>query len=529
MAPPNRNWVYPNSLKALPLHEPHIYPPGTPHAISSSLPTWQSVRDLAKLVDRTQVDINYSYPRYYFGWHIRTLVQQVRQRLGPDSNHLDCYIFPSSEDADDYVAQFREKRVTARHVRFQSSYSASTSTSVPLYLAFSALLLPPGNTKHVLDIWENLGTGITTRHAQYCLDHFYELKSTESTTPTFLHQKSATSDVPHLKAVKARDVFIFPNGMNAIYNTSEAIAINNPGRRVVTFGWIYHETMKNLHRGQWKEVIPFPLGGEEDLDRLESMLNPNAKRIYAVFCELPSNSKLTSPNLERLGRIARDHDLLVVCDETVGNFVNVDLLPHVDILTTSLTKMFSGAANVTGGSVIVNPNSRHYDVLHEAIRSRYQTVSCFPMDISVLRENSMNMVERVKRADATTLDVIKVFTDHSAVARVIHPSRAPELRNYRRHRRQDGGYGNVFSLVFKNPGAAEHFYDHLDVCKGASFGTNFTIAIPFVQLTASNDDERENIDQHGLLKHMIRISVGLEDSRQICDKMTAALAKVEKF
>ncbi|KAF5982986.1 hypothetical protein FBULB1_4030 [Fusarium bulbicola] len=561
MASTNRNWVYPNSLQALPLHQPHIYPRGTPHAVSSSLPTWQSVRDLAGLVDRTQVDINYSYPRFFFCEPIQSLVERVRQRLkfGPDD--LDCYIFPSSDDVGDYVAQLGAITVTAHRVRFHSRGPApapATSTSVTPYLTFSALLVPPGHKACLMNIWAELGTGITTRHAQYCLDHFDELTST-SPLPEYTTQADrepshdpdsaewirrgasdlaalkdfiaglATSDEQDLKDVEAHDVFIYPNGMNAIYNASEAIAVNNLGTSVVTFGWIYHGTLSNLRQGQWKEVITFPLGREEDLDQLEAMLNPNDKKVYAVFCELPSNIKLTSPNLGRLRRIARDHGLVVVCDETVGNFVNVDLLPYVDIITTSLTKMFSGAANVTGGSVIVNPNSRHYDALHDAIRSRHDTVSCFPKDISVLRENSMNMVERVKRADASTLDVMKVFTDHNAVARVIHPSRVPESRNYEMHRRQNGGHGNLFSLVFKNRGAAEHFYDNLDICKGASFGTNFTIAIPFVQLTASDDDERENIDQHGLPKHIIRISVGLEDSGQICDKMKAALGEVERF
>ncbi|PNP82834.1 hypothetical protein FNYG_04065 [Fusarium nygamai] len=141
--------------------------------------------------------------------------------------------------------------------------------------------------------------------------------------------------------------------MNAIYNASEAIAINNPNKSVVTFGWIYPETINNLCRGQWKEVIPFRLGREEDLDELTRMLNPNDKSIYAVFCELPSNIKLTSPNLERIRSLAKDHGLIVVCDETVGNFVNIDLVPYVDIITTSLTKMFSGAANVTGGRFVM--------------------------------------------------------------------------------------------------------------------------------------------------------------------------------
>ncbi|KAF4434836.1 cystathionine gamma-synthase [Fusarium acutatum] len=257
------------------------------------------------------------------------------------------------------------------------------------------------------------------------------------------------------------------------------------------------------------------------------MLNPNDKHVCAILCELPSNIKLTSPNLERIRSLARDHDLAVVRDETVGNFVNIDLLPYVDIITTSVTKMFSGAANVTGGSVIANPNSPHYEELYDAISSRYETVSCFPEDISVLRENSIDMVERVQRANANTLRVMSVFTNHRAVARVNHPFRDLEYMSYERHRRQNGGYGNVSSVVFHNRGSAEHFYDNLDICKGSSFGTNFTLAIPFVQLAAYI--VQESIEKYGLPKHIIRISVGLENPRRIRAKMKEALDKVETF
>ncbi|KLO82575.1 uncharacterized protein LW93_9779 [Fusarium fujikuroi] len=98
--------------------------------------------------------------------------------------------------------------------------------------------------------------------------------------------------------------------------------------------------------------------------------------------------------------------------------------------------MFSGAANVTGGSVIINPNSRHYAELHDAMRSRYGNVSCFPQDISVLRDNSINLVERVRKANQNTVNVLCVFASHCAVARVNYPSRfcGLEYTNYERRR-----------------------------------------------------------------------------------------------
>ena len=47
--------------------------------------------------------------------------------------------------------------------------------------------------------------------------------------------------------------------------------------------------------------------------------------------------------------LADKYDFLVVVDETIGNFMNVEVLKYADIVVSSLTKIFSGAANCMGG------------------------------------------------------------------------------------------------------------------------------------------------------------------------------------
>ena len=69
----------------------------------------------------------------------------------------------------------------------------------------------------------------------------------------------------------------------------------------------------------------------------------------AVFCEVPSNPLLQTPNLPRLRALADKFGFLIVVDETVGNFVNVDVFRYADIIITSMSKLFSGSANVMGG------------------------------------------------------------------------------------------------------------------------------------------------------------------------------------
>ena len=71
--------------------------------------------------------------------------------------------------------------------------------------------------------------------------------------------------------------------------------------------------------------------------------------IACLFCEIPSNPLCTTPDLHRIRKLADQYSFVVICDETIGTFVNVDVLPYVDVIVTSLTKIFSGACNVMGG------------------------------------------------------------------------------------------------------------------------------------------------------------------------------------
>lgn len=89
-------------------------------------------------------------------------------------------------------------------------------------------------------------------------------------------------------------------------------------------------------------------GSAEDLDDLENKLK-SGERVLALFCEFPSNPLLKSPDLIRIRQLADTYDFAVVVDETVGNFLNVHVLPHADVVVSSLTKVFSGDSNVMGG------------------------------------------------------------------------------------------------------------------------------------------------------------------------------------
>jgi len=90
----------------------------------------------------------------------------------------------------------------------------------------------------------------------------------------------------------------------------------------------------------------------DDISALESLLAsraPSEPPILALFCEFPSNPLLRSPDLVSTRQLADQYGFVIVVDETIGNFINVQVAAVADVVVSSLTKIFSGDANVMGG------------------------------------------------------------------------------------------------------------------------------------------------------------------------------------
>lgn len=58
---------------------------------------------------------------------------------------------------------------------------------------------------------------------------------------------------------------------------------------------------------------------------------------------------------------------------------------------------------------------------------------------------------------------------------VYYPKYSPSKTNYEDFRNPNGGYGGLFSVTFRSTAEAIAFFDSLEVLKGPSLGTNFTL------------------------------------------------------
>ncbi|BFZ53750.1 Cystathionine gamma-synthase [Savitreella phatthalungensis] len=362
--------------------------------------------------------------------------------------------------------------------------------------------------------------------------------------------------------VDETDVYLYQCGMAAIFHAHRLAMLTLPKgarRKSVCFGFPYTDTLKILEK--WGPGAHFyGRGDAADLAALTKLLE-GGESILAVFCECPSNPLLRTPPLKELRRLADKYGFLIVVDETIGNFINVDVGPFTDIVVSSLTKIFSGDSNVMGGSLIVMPTSPFYSHLkcmldgspaprgsHLAANDSSGSSHRQPEyedniwceDAVTLERNSRDFVSRIMRVDASTEKLCDLLVDSPWVAELFYPkygsTRAAyddvkrttplELAPPHSTDRFEGGFGGLFSLTFASIPHAQVFFDNLHCAKGPSLGTNFTLASPYTLL--AHYTELDWAASFGVPTALVRCSVGLEPFDKLWAMFERALDALDK-
>lgn len=477
--------------------------PDSGHATSVCLPTWQDVVDYEEQNSRVMDRLAAGYPRFFFHPRVRSLAELHRQQFA--SNHEHCHVYASPTAASRAVDYLHRHGCPAGRTVSGAAHGVGV------------VCFPIEAENLARRYWRHSGEGISSRRAEDILTG----RPVPRPGPAKARIRKRIAD---LLDVPADHVFLYANGMQAIYSVYRSLGSLVPGHRSVQFGFPYTDTLKIQEVMRDTGVHFLPRGDAADLDRLEAILQ--RETVAGIFCEFPSNPLLSSPDLTALHHHAARFDVPLVMDDTLGTYVNVDILPHCEILTTSLTKYFTGAGDVMAGAAIINPNSPKAKDLFRAVQEDWED-QLYEADAVLVDRYAEDFIPRVCQINSNAATLTEFLIRHPLVAQLNYP----QFRNreeYDACRRPGGGYGGLFSFLLKDPERrSAAFYNALELCKGPNLGTSFSLCCPYTML--AHYEELSLVEQYGVSRWLIRCSVGLEPADLLIDRFQMALATAARL
>lgn len=473
--------------------------PVSPHANSVCLPTWSDVIGYEQsdpaIISRLQT----GYPRFFIHPMVDRLFRECADRFARGDEV--CHAYPTERAARRAIESVR--RWSGKRGRLEVWGEGG-----PFIAAF-----PREVEKEARKHWRHSGDGISSRRAEVLLEGLRE-------PPPGAAKDLIRSRIAGLVGASPELVYLGCSGMSAIYTAHRAAQRLRPGARSVQFGFSYVDTLK-IQQDLGPGVHFLPCGDAAELDTLESLLKNEP--ISAIFAEFPCNPLLHSPDLRRLSQLSQKYGVPLVIDETLGTYVNVDVLPAADIVATSLTKYFTGVGDVMAGAIIVNPARPGAQALRAAVEAEYED-TLWDGDARRLERVSRHFVDRVRRINDTAERLCDSLRSERHVAEVYYP-KYNDVESYTAFRRSGGGYGGLFSMLLRDAASnAPRFFDALRVSKGPNLGTHFSLACPFTLL--AHFDELDFVESCGVSRHLIRVSVGLESPDDLIARFHDALASL---
>lgn len=475
--------------------------PPSPYGVSVCLPLWEHVIGYEEKDPRVVSKFQSGYPRFFVPPLIASLISAMEKQYAKDGERV--LVFPRRIHAERCIAFVQ--RNGGGHGRVVEHGPE----------ALGVAIFPATSYDIARRYWRFCGEIVSARQAEHALGSASVSKEEGEKATQTIRKRLA-----EITGQAEEDVFLFPSGMAANYAVHRMLTTLFPNRKTVQLDFPYVDVLKLQEIfGVGAHFLPFK--EEADYENLRTLIK--AEPLAGIFAELPSNPLLRCVDLRRVTEMLflEEKDVPLIVDDTVASAVNVDAFLIADLVTTSLTKAFSGVGDLMAGSVILNGDSPYHDDFSAFLKAHHDN-DLWRGDAVALEINSRDFVERVKTMSRNSIGLYEFLAEHPAVETVFH-SIEDSSGIYEHLQRADGGHGCLLSFVLKDRAKAPAVYDAMEFCKGPSLGTNFTLVCPYTLL--AHYDELEWAERCGVDRTLIRVSVGLEPAEVIIERMKRALEK----
>ncbi|NRD24400.1 aminotransferase class I/II-fold pyridoxal phosphate-dependent enzyme [Winogradskyella litoriviva] len=309
--------------------------------------------------------------------------------------------------------------------------------------------------------------------------------------------------------------YAFASGMSAVFSTFAALLDSDD--HIISSRSIFGstQTLFNNILPKWK--ISTSYFKIDELDAIESLIQPNTKVIYA---ESPTNPAVDILDLKRLGDIAKKHNLLFIIDNCFATpYLQQPIKFGADLVIHSATKLMDGQGRVLGGVTVGSSELIQKIYLF----SRISGPALSPFNSWVLSKSLETLPVRVDRHCDNALKVATFLESHENVKLVKYPFLKSHPQ-YELAKKQMKLGGSI--VAFEIKGGIEAGRQFLNAIKllslSANLGDTRTIVTHPASTTHAKIPEAIRLET-GITAGLIRISVGLEHPEDIINDLKQAL------
>jgi cystathionine beta-lyase/cystathionine gamma-synthase len=266
--------------------------------------------------------------------------------------------------------------------------------------------------------------------------------------------------------------------------------------------------------------IPVPSGDSAAIDTAIR----SATNLCIVYLETPANPTMIMTDIERAAATAAAHPdkPVVMVDNTfLGPTFQHPLTLGAHISLYSATKYLAGYSDMLGG-VAITPSAEIIRKIR-SVRGMFGNI-LQPDECWILDGRLPTVSLRMNRQSKNAQRIAEALNGHRLLSEVIYPTLFQDGEQKRIYEKQCDYPGGMFSIVFKGgKEAAFEFLRHLKIARNAVSLGGVETLVCHPKSTTHSGMTPEELRESGVTDGLVRISVGIEDWRDLLADFEQAL------
>lgn len=309
------------------------------------------------------------------------------------------------------------------------------------------------------------------------------------------------------------------SGMAAI--STVFLTLLEAGDHVVCSKSVYGPTLTLLQSILGKYKVETTPVNSDVIEEVENAIKPNTKIVYV---ETPANPMITITDLEAVCKTAHSKGALVVVDNTfMSPALQQPFKFGVDVVLHSMTKFLNGHADVVAGIIVVK-DEEMYLRMRKVLNQHGGVID--PFNSFLVHRGLKTLAIRMEKHCINAFKIAEYLENHPKIKWVRYPG-LKSHPNYQVGLKQHLNFGGMLSFELKGGfEAGKIVMNSVKLCTLAvSLGGVETLIQHPASMTHLSMGETARKDA-GITEGLVRLSVGIENAKDIIDDLEQALQKI---